>query len=126
MPPDPGSNPIPGHTQPLVAAAVAVCLVGIAAWVGRVGGCGGLADHDAPPAAATQFTVNVNAAGVEELAQLPGLGVTTAARIVDHRREHGPFVSLEALLDVPGIGAATLDRLRPHLRPIRTPPRPAP
>jgi competence protein ComEA len=63
--------------------------------------------------------VNVNGAGVDELAVLPGLGPATAQRIVDHRREHGPFTELEGLLDVPGIGPATLDAMRPHLRPIR-------
>jgi competence protein ComEA len=62
--------------------------------------------------------VNVNTAGVEELAQLPGLGPATARRLVDHRRQHGPFARLDDLLDVPGIGPATLAAIRPHLRPI--------
>ena len=75
--------------------------------------------HDAPPPAAGQFTVNVNDAGLNELAVLPGLGPATAQRIIDHRREHGPFTSLDGLLDVPGIGPATLESIRPHLRPIR-------
>jgi competence protein ComEA len=44
-----------------------------------------------------------------------------ARRIIDHRREHGPFAELDGLLDVPGIGPATLDAMRPHLRPIRRP-----
>jgi competence protein ComEA len=80
---------------------------------------GGLVHHDAPPDATARFTVNVNNAGAGELAQLPGLGPATAARIVAHRRDHGPFTSLDGLLDVPGIGPATLEQMRPHLRPIR-------
>jgi competence protein ComEA len=42
-----------------------------------------------------------------------------ARRIADHRREHGPFRSIDGLLDVPGIGPATLALMRPYLRPIR-------
>ncbi|MFM7289968.1 MAG: helix-hairpin-helix domain-containing protein, partial [Planctomycetia bacterium] len=56
-------------------------------------------------------------------------GPATARRIVDHRRAHGPFATLDDLLDVPGIGPATLAAMRPHLRPIRAPigrPSPAP
>jgi competence ComEA-like helix-hairpin-helix protein len=111
---------LPRRSQPLIAAGVAAALVAMAAWyVGLGGFSGGLVHHDAPPAATRGFTVNVNAAGFQELAQLPGLGPATAQRIIDHRRQHGPFASLDDLLDVPGIGAATLDQMRPHLRPIR-------
>ncbi|NBW86292.1 MAG: helix-hairpin-helix domain-containing protein, partial [Planctomycetia bacterium] len=93
----------------------------IAAWAAAGGWFhGSLVHHDAPPSATAPFTVNVNSAGVMELSQLPGLGPATAQRIVDHRREHGPFASLDALLDVPGIGPRTLEDLRPHLRPIRS------
>ena len=120
--PDPQPTQLPPRAQPLLAAAVACGLAAVAAWYVVAGGPGGgLVHHDAPPAASAHFTVNVNAAGAAELAQLPGLGPATAARIVDHRRDHGPFTSLEGLLDVPGIGPATLERMRPHLRPIRGP-----
>ena len=111
---------LPARAQPLFAAAVACGLVATAGWYVAAGGLhGGLVHHDAPPAAEAGFTVNVNTAPAVELAQLPGLGPATAERIVDHRRTHGPFASLDGLLDVPGIGPATLDRMRPHLRPIR-------
>jgi competence ComEA-like helix-hairpin-helix protein len=122
--PDPGPLQMPRGAQPLVAAGVACALAAMAAWFVTAGGLAGrLVHHDAPPAATTRFTVDLNAAGAAELAQLPGLGPATAARIVEHRRDRGRFASVEALLDVPGIGPTTLDRLRPHIRPIRpTPP----
>jgi competence ComEA-like helix-hairpin-helix protein len=111
---------LPARSQRVLAVAIAASLTGMAVWYVAQGGLSGwLVPHDAPPHATGRFTVNVNGAGVDELAVLPGLGPATAQRIVDHRREHGPFTELEGLLDVPGIGPATLDAMRPHLRPIR-------
>jgi len=105
-----------------IAAGVALALVAMAAaYLAQGGPWGGLVHHDAPPAATDRYTVNVNTAGIDELAQLPGLGPATARRIVEHRREHGPFPDIEALLDVPDVGPATLEAMRPHLRPIRVP-----
>jgi len=118
-PPD-SAGFLPLRAQRVLAAAVFASLTGMVVGFVALGGLsGGLVPYGAPPAPAGGFTVNINAAGVDELAVLPGLGPATAARIVDHRREHGPFASLDDLLDVPGIGPATLDGLRPHLRPIR-------
>ena len=104
----------------VLAVAVAVGLVGIAGWMASVSlWSGSPVDHDAPPSLSTRFTVDINSAAAEELSALPGIGPTTAARIVEKRGEAGGFRSPNELLDIPGIGAATLDRLRPHLRPIR-------
>jgi competence protein ComEA len=111
---------LPARSQRVLAVAIAASLTGMAVWYVVQGGLSGwLVPHDAPPPATGRFTVNVNDAGVDELAVLPGLGPATAQRIVDHRREHGSFTSLDDLLDVPGIGPATLESMRPHLRPIR-------
>ncbi len=118
-PNDLARGPATAKGQPFVAGLLATGLAAMAAWYVASGGLsGGLVHHDAPPPATALFTVDLNAADAMELAQLPGLGPATAARIVDHRRTHGPFTSSEGLLDVPGIGAVTLERLRPHLRPV--------
>ena len=117
--PDSAATPIPARVQSLLAAVTASAVVALAVWFVAAGGLGGgLVHHDTPPAAGARFTVDVNTAGEAELAQLPGLGPATARRIVDHRRDHGRFTSLDGLLDVPGIGPATLAGMRPHLRPI--------
>jgi competence protein ComEA len=98
---------------------LAAGLAATAAWYVASGGLsGGLVHHDAPPPATALFTADLNTADATELAQLPGLGPATAARIVEHRRTHGPFTSIDGLLDVPGIGGVTLEGLRPHLRPV--------
>ena len=106
---------IPARLQPIVACAAAGLLLAACAWLAAGDRP---VDHDAPPVAAARFTTNINTAPAVELAQLPGLGPTMAARIVEHREAHGPFPTVEALLDVPGIGPTTLERMRPHLRPI--------
>ena len=112
-------GPAPAKGQPFVSGLLAAGLAAMAAWYVVSGGLsGGLVHHDAPPPATVLFTVDLNAADATELVQLPGLGPATAARIVDHRRTHGPFTSIDGLLDVPGIGAVTLEGLRPHLRPV--------
>ncbi|MBP7148450.1 MAG: helix-hairpin-helix domain-containing protein [Acidobacteria bacterium] len=67
------------------------------------------------PAPAAGPSVNVNSAGVDELASLPGIGPALAKRIVDFRKEKGPFRKPEDLLAVQGIGPKLLDRIRGRL-----------
>lgn len=56
--------------------------------------------------------VRLNQASAEELQTLPGVGPVTAAQIIAHRDQHGPFTAVEDLLDVPGIGEGKLAALR--------------
>lgn len=56
--------------------------------------------------------VNLNSATAEELQRLPGVGPSTAAKIVEDRAKNGPFASVEDLMRVPGIGEKKLERLR--------------
>jgi competence protein ComEA len=58
--------------------------------------------------------VNVNAAPVDELMRLPGVGPVTAQAIVAARAEK-PFRSVADLDRVRGIGPKTLDKLRPFV-----------
>jgi competence protein ComEA len=62
----------------------------------------------ASPGNPPRLLVDVNAAGVEELQRLDGIGPGRAADIVATRERLGGFKSLEDLLEVPGIGGATL------------------
>jgi competence ComEA-like helix-hairpin-helix protein len=59
--------------------------------------------------------IDVNRASADELARLPGVGRTLAARIVATREAEGPFASVDDLRRVPGLGRARVDRLRPHV-----------
>lgn len=55
--------------------------------------------------------VALNAAGVAELARLPGIGPVKARAIVEDRRRHGPYHRLADLTRVNGIGPATVRQL---------------
>lgn len=68
------------------------------------------AGERAPRAPATPATpLDVNHASAPELARLPGIGPTLAARIVGAR----PFTTLDDLGRVPGLRRAVLERVRP-------------
>lgn len=60
--------------------------------------------------------VDLNTADLAALDALPGIGPATAAAIVAHRDEHGPFATVEDLLEVRGIGEAKLEALRDLVR----------
>ncbi len=70
------------------------------------------------PSASTPSTktpmgkVNINTATVDELDALPGIGPSLGQRIVDYRRENGPFAAPEDLLKVRGIGDTLFKELQ--------------
>ena len=101
-------------------ASAVVCILFVTSLIG-VNSALAQTDDAAIFASTEMSKLDINTADADELAQLPGLGPTIAARIIDHREAHGPFHAPEALLDVPGIGAATLAAIRPHLRPLGQP-----
>lgn len=57
--------------------------------------------------------INLNTATIEELDLLPGVGRSTAQKIIDYRTTHGKFRTISELDNVSGIGPAKLERLRP-------------
>ena len=59
--------------------------------------------------------VNINTAGLEALATLPGIGEKLAERIVVYREEHGRFEAVEELVNVSGIGEGKLAALREYV-----------
>ena len=59
--------------------------------------------------------ININTATKDELVALPGIGPAKAQAIVDYRKAHGPFKTIEDLKDVKGIGAKRFEKLKPDL-----------
>ena len=66
------------------------------------------APGDDEPAA---IRVDLNRAGVVELMELPGVGEKVAERIVEYRKENGPFRETRELMNVRGIGEKTFLKL---------------
>lgn len=65
---------------------------------------------------ATEPLVNINRAGAEELAEkLSGIGPAKSRAIVDYRKSHGPFKTVDELINVKGIGPRTLEKNRAQL-----------
>ena len=59
--------------------------------------------------------VNINSADAGQLALLPRVGPAVAQRIVDFRKENGPFKSPEDLMLVQGIGEKTYQLIKPYV-----------
>lgn len=62
-----------------------------------------------------KVTVSLNTATAEELAVLPGIGNELALRIVEYRREHGPFAKIEDVMEVNGIGEGKFSEIRDQI-----------
>src|ERR1041385_3563052 len=62
--------------------------------------------------ASSTAPVQLSTATLEQLDPLPGVGPSTAQKILDYRQKHGAFSSVDELDAVPGIGPKRLDQLR--------------
>ena len=117
--PSTGSYFLRRADQATVAVLVLLGLASMGGWWIVHGGCRGrLVEIDRAEPRTAEFQVDLNEADWPELVVLPGIGETLARRIVDSRRQEGPFVDHEDLKRVRGIGPKTLDRVRPYLRPM--------
>jgi competence protein ComEA len=72
----------------------------------------------ASPAAAmvpakSSSKVNLNRASADELQTLPGVGPVLAQRMVEWRKAHGRYRTVDDLQEVKGIGKKRMEQLRP-------------
>jgi competence protein ComEA len=72
-----------------------------------------LPETGAPSGATADAPLDLNRASAAELDELPGIGPSRAAAIVEHRERHGPFAVPGDLRAVPGIGEVTFQNLAP-------------
>ncbi|GAB2594861.1 helix-hairpin-helix domain-containing protein [Microlunatus antarcticus] len=77
---------------------------------------GSSSGSDGSASGAGGAVVDLNAATVDQLDSLPGVGPVTAQKILDWRQQHGRFSRADELQEVDGIGPKTYARLAPHVR----------
>lgn len=59
--------------------------------------------------------ININTADEDELQRLPGVGASTAAKIIKYREENGSFRRIEDIQNVKGIGKAKYNDLKEQI-----------
>lgn len=56
--------------------------------------------------------ININTASVDELDTLPGIGESTARKIIEYRQKNGNFRSISDIMKVSGIGTSKFDKIK--------------
>jgi comEA protein len=60
-------------------------------------------------------SININTATKEQLILLPGIGDSTADKILMYRKEHGAFKNIEDIMKIKGIGKKKFEKMKPFL-----------
>jgi competence protein ComEA len=63
-----------------------------------------------------QNKVSINAASLDQLCSIPGVGPSTAQKIIDYREEFGPFQTIEDIQKVAGIKEKTYLKMKDYIR----------
>ncbi len=66
--------------------------------------------------ATTLAAIDLNTANQAELESLSGIGPAKAQAIINFRKQHGGFESIEDLVKVDGIGPGTLKKLSKQIK----------
>ncbi len=59
--------------------------------------------------------INIRTASAQEFMQLPGIGPSTAEKIIAYRKQHS-FASIEDIMNVKGIGEKKFEKMKPYLQ----------
>ena len=62
-----------------------------------------------------QDKININTAGDQELARLPGIGISLAQSIINYRNENGNFKDISEIKNVKGIGDARFNKIKDYI-----------
>ncbi len=58
------------------------------------------------------YIININTADIKELDKLPGIGPSTAQKIIEYREKNGTFKTIEDIMKVKGIGNSKYDKIK--------------
>lgn len=56
--------------------------------------------------------ININTATIEEFQTLPGIGESTAKKIINYRKENGEFECIQDIMNVSGIGESKYNAIK--------------
>lgn len=59
--------------------------------------------------------VNINLATQSELETLPGIGPSTASKIIDYRNKNGKFKTIEDIMNISGIGESKFANIKDYI-----------
>jgi competence protein ComEA len=60
--------------------------------------------------------INLNTATEQQLMLLPGVGETTAKKIIEYRTENNGFTTVEDIMNVSGIGEKKFEQMKPYIK----------
>jgi comEA protein len=60
-------------------------------------------------------SININTAAKEVLVMLPGVGESTAEKIINYRETHNGFRKIESIMKVKGIGKKKFEKLKDYI-----------
>ena len=63
----------------------------------------------------TSKKININTATQTQLETLPGIGSSTATKILTYRKEKGKFTKIEDIKEVSGIGDAKFEKIKDYI-----------
>ncbi len=71
--------------------------------------------HEGEEDSDKQSLINLNKADEEELCKIPGIGATRAKQILDYRKKHGDFKTIEDIMNVTGIKEGIFEKIAPYI-----------
>jgi len=72
----------------------------------------GRADGEGSSANVENSKININSDDQKKLEDIPGVGPATAKKIIDHRKNAGPFKKIEDIKNVSGIGDKKFENMK--------------